>query len=181
MYIDKLGITKLTSRILLLVFLYNSIGYFLIFKCLQSSIQKEITESIQSPASNKLFKVLSFHKKDLKKINWVEDEKEMRYNGELYDIAKITETADSIIYYCINDEDEDQLYSQLDDHLTNHVILTTTHSSKKITAESIKLYFSNEHHFSFDLYSISFLPHISICTTYLPVYMEMNAPPPKVT
>jgi hypothetical protein len=178
MYIRKFRITRLTFTALLLVFLYNSMGYFFIFKCLQSDIKEQVAQNIQSLSSNAL-KIIAFNKKDIKKINWIEEKEEMRYDGEMYDVAKTRETSDSIIYYCMSDENEDRLYSELEDHVTNHVILPESNpASKKITSESINLYFTDEYHFSFDLTSSS-LSHLSIHSNYLPVYIERDAPPPK--
>src|SRR4051812_34432885 len=117
MYIRKFRITKLTFGVLLLIFLYNSIGYFFIFKCVQSDIKKEVAQSIQSVPDHAL-KAIAFNKMDVKKINWIEAKEEMRYNGEMYDVAKISETADSIIYYCMSDENEDRLYNELEEHVT---------------------------------------------------------------
>jgi hypothetical protein len=179
MYIRRLRITKLTFRIILSLFLYNSIGYFFIFKCVQADIRQQVAEQMQLQPFYKNLKAIAFDKHDVKKINWIEEEKEMRYQGELYDVAKTIETPDSVIYYCRSDEDEDQLYHQLDDHITNHVLLpTNTPASKKVAPEPVKLYFSTEHHSSFNLFVSSRSP-VFVFSAFLPVYIEMDAPPPK--
>jgi hypothetical protein len=180
MYIHRFQITKLASRILLLLFLYNSIGYFFIFKCVQSAIKKQASQTIQSHPPDKLLKDIAFHKNNLNAINWMEEDKELLYNGRLYDVAKTTETTDSVIYHCLSDVLEDDLNDQLDDHVKNNVTENTLkHPSKKAPLEPIQLYFSTGPFLSFDLLSFSIYPPVSLSASYLPVYIEMIAPPPK--
>jgi hypothetical protein len=180
MYIPKFRITKLTSRILLLIFLYNSIGYFFIFKCAQSAIKKQAIQTIQSQSSHNLLETIAFHKNDLNAINWIEKDDEFLYKGRLYDVANITETADSVIYQCLGDVLEDDLYDHLDDHIKINITdYTQKHSSKKASLKPVELYFSGRSLLSFDLFSFILDPPNPTSISYSPVYIEMCAPPPK--
>jgi hypothetical protein len=176
---SRLGIAKLISWSLLLIFLYNVAGYFFIFRLEQSVLKKETIQHIQFQHLEGQLKVIAFRNADLKNVEWMEQGEEMRYKGKLYDIARILKTADSTVYYCQSDEHEDQLYIQLDDHIKNHVLQSTSKkSSKKTAPKSFELYFLNKSSFSFTRYSIPIRIQTDFLNAYLPVYIELNAPPP---
>jgi hypothetical protein len=148
----------------------------------QSAIKKQASQTIQSQPSDNLLKDIAFHKNNLNTINWVEEDEELLYNGRLYDVAKITETTDSVIYHCLSDVLEDDLNDQLDDHVKNNVTENMLkHPSKKAPLKPVKLYFSTDPLLSFELLSFSIYPPVSLTASYLPVYIEMTAPPPKLS
>jgi hypothetical protein len=100
---------KSFSFLLLAIFLFNTMGYYFVFKVNQTIIRREIRGIISSgyhkdlcllvkvdhPCSNPDFKLL--------------DHREFTYRGRLYDIVSETVRGDAVWYYCINDRQEEKL------------------------------------------------------------------------
>lgn len=183
MQIYRPKIKNITLTAFLFIFLYNTVGYFFIFESLQTSIKNDIAQLIlqddDSKKSNST--VLQFHKKDIGKINWLDDKKELLHNGKRYDVLKIVDDLDSISIHCMNDTAEDKLVAFLEDHVNRQVSSTGQTATKKRFPAAIKLYFLNEHTYSVMLYGI---PFHSFCLKILPysaVYFETSSPPPRYT
>ena len=51
---------------------------------------------------------------DVKNLNWERAGKEFWLNGTLHDVAYSETNATSIVFYCINDTEETELYAQFD-------------------------------------------------------------------
>jgi hypothetical protein len=124
---------------------------------------------------------LYIHKCDANKIEWLDEGKEMRYEGHLYDIAAKTETKDMIVIQCIDDTKEDALFSNLDNHINKHI--SPAHGEKKRSSSkkrmAVKFYYKPEPAFSFKFDNptsyISFEPFL-----YSSAYVEIVSPPPEI-
>lgn len=57
---------------------------------------------------------------------------EIKVNGNMYDIARVTHTTESVIVYCLRDEAEDNLFSLLD------AVLKNAHSDKRSSQQLIQ-------------------------------------------
>jgi hypothetical protein len=101
----------------ILIFLFNSIGYFVVFKCVQFNIKTDIKNTIKSRLDLKDLILIKIPGKsgnsDNKLIRWKE-ENEFWFEGSLYDVARQEIKGDTIYYYCINDSRETQLFTGLD-------------------------------------------------------------------
>jgi hypothetical protein len=100
---------KILSILLLGIFLFNTMGYYFVFKVNQSILRCEIRGMINSgfhkemcilvkidcPDSNPNFKKLDHH--------------EFSYCGRLYDIVSESVKGNTTWYYCINDKQEERL------------------------------------------------------------------------
>jgi hypothetical protein len=100
---------KSLSILVLGIFLFNTMGYYFVFKVNQSMIQSEIRGMIRSglhhskytlvkvdhPESNPQFKIL--------------DHNEFTYCGQLYDIVCQTVKGNTTWFYCLNDRQEERL------------------------------------------------------------------------
>ena len=117
------------SFFLLIIFLFNTIGYFVVFKISQNQIRKEVKREIKMRLNDSDLHTIVFNKNELRTINWVKTDKEFFHNKELYDIVRTSETETTITYYCINDKQEEQLFASLDEHINKH--LANHKSSKK--------------------------------------------------
>ena len=97
---------KLFSIALVLVFSYSFIGFYLNFVIEQTVIKEQVKEKIiRNLPDNELTLIrISSHEKG--KITWMEDGKEFRLEGNLYDVVKIKKEKDSICYYCFCDVKE---------------------------------------------------------------------------
>lgn len=172
---------KITALFLLCIFLFNTIGYFIAFKVTQYQIKSEVFAEIKSgimPAET----IITIDKRDLSKIVWQDDGREILYNGKRLDVVKSKQDNTSITYYCFNDKQEESLFASLDNHINTHIIsgkpLSRT-SSKNLVNDVIKIFFSNHHEFNYSSIgtSISFFPANK---HYISASLSITSPPPRI-
>lgn len=154
-------------------------GYYIVFKAQQYQIKTEIAASIKAGVYTSDVTIITIAKNHLNKVQWFDSGKEMRYEGEMYDIVKSSKTDDSTTFYCINDTKEAKLFSYLDKHINTHVSsVPQNKNSKKQSNPIIKLYFSTVQSTYFSSSKSIELTSFknSIFTTPI---IEKNAPPPE--
>lgn len=172
---------KTVAIFLLSIFLFNTAGFYLIFKATQYQIKSVIQNEIRSGFDSPELETLIIPKTNLAGIEWLESGKEMRYHDQLYDIVKSVETSTTLTFYCINDTKEKALYSKLEDHINTHVISTNpvkNNSSKKLIDTVVKLYFSIQNSFSL-FQNESNIKYFTSNLIYTPALIEINSPPPE--
>ena len=121
--------------------------------------------------------VFTFRIADLNNIEWEEEGKEFWLNGNLYDVVKKQETADSITFHCINDKQEKTLFANLEELITrqmNSDAQTNNTSLKKFQS----YYFFIQTYLQFSFKEISCLP-IEIKDKLLKGYLSENLQPPE--
>lgn len=115
--------TKILSILLFAIFIYNYFGYYFVFKVIQSGIKSKMEKvSYEMADSGDLVKFAFLRSNNLKEnpnFQWVHD-KEFIYEGEFYDIVKTGTRNDSIIYYCIHDNEETKLVDTFKDIHNNN-------------------------------------------------------------
>lgn len=174
---------KIIIIFLLSIFLFNTAGYYFVYKGSQYLLKSEMQSEIKSGINSKYLENITINKNNLHAIEWLENGKEMRYNNKLYDIVKITETSSSITFHCINDTKEESLFTNLEEHINTHVADNKpikNENQKKPGDNVIKLYFSNEQSIDFNAVSFSqliFFPGILIFNSTL---IETDSPPPEL-
>ena len=105
------------KRIISIIFLFLLVmkigGYFAFLTIQQIIFREEAKEKIlhHLPA-NKLTK-LSFSDQEIQAIDWEETNKEFYYEGNLYDVVKIEFEQKNCIIFCLADENETEIYSEL--------------------------------------------------------------------
>ncbi|MCE9539543.1 MAG: hypothetical protein K8R85_10025 [Bacteroidetes bacterium] len=173
---------KIAVIFFLFVFLFNTMGYFIAFKAVHYQIKKEIKAEIKRKVNPSELTVIVINKKRINQIDWLENGKEMYHDGKLYDIVRNTENDTSIIYYCINDKQEEELFAHLEEHINAHIAANKpirNKSTKKLADNIIKLYFSNKtsHSFNSDSNIITQFPGVYF--TYVSPTLKRNSPPPE--
>ena len=71
-------------------------------KVIQEAVQRKLEEGIPE---NELVK-LTFYKEEIPKLLKWEHDKEFEYNGQMYDVVKVTDVGDSLQYLCWWDKAE---------------------------------------------------------------------------
>lgn len=145
-YIYLLSMKKIAAFFLLGIFLFNTMGYFIVFTIVKQQVKTSVMNRIENNNSMEGLSIITIKKENLKDVDWLEDKKEMRYAGERYDIVKSEETKTTVVYYCINDKQEESLFANLYEHILNHVSGVKTKkdsASKKLIDNSELLYFSS--------------------------------------
>ncbi len=182
-FAEKKILKKSISIVLAFLILYNSLGYFIVFKSIQYAIRNEIKTNIKNSIHEKdLFLIkltndeIKSGKSGFRKIN----ESEFIFLGKLYDIIRIKKKSDTNYFYCINDAKEEQLYTALSSHVerqtdqSSPVSQKTSNLLKHVVKEAIcKDKKTFEIYFTF----FKYLPEQNIklyCTD-----KEIEVPPPK--
>ncbi|MES2593024.1 MAG: hypothetical protein V4608_14170 [Bacteroidota bacterium] len=174
---------KISVLLLLVIFLFNTVGYFIAFKAVQYQVKKEIKSEIKQGLQLSEFTVITIDKDQLKQIDWVENGKEMYYKGELYDIVKSSENITSITFHCINDKQEKKLFAHLDEHINNHIASNKplkNGTSKKLTDHIIKLYFSCDPYLQLNQIASTLKHYSSINPIYLSPHVDSDFIPPEL-
>ncbi len=173
---------KLFSIFLLTAFVFNLCGYLVIFKAIQFNIRREIKATLKKKLPEKDLHIICFSLKQIKDIDWEENDREFRYNGIMYDVVKWKKANDYIIYYCINDDQETCLFAQLEELTSKQ--LEDDNSSAGQTAKNLFKVFSAVEYISTKHFSI-ITPNISETESFtyfvycFPVVMEILTPPPN--
>ena len=106
---------RIASSILLLLFLYNIIGYYVVFFWEQCEVKEEMKYWITNSTSENNLTEFVFDKKDFYSLQWTEED-EFRYNGNMYDVVKTRVNQNgTITIVCISDKKEKELFTQLEE------------------------------------------------------------------
>lgn len=115
---------RFLALIFLFLYLYNIAGYLAVFSVLQYRVRDEMKRMLKATVQEGELIKLAFHEPSLEKglysIQWITDD-EFRFNGSMYDILRSDTSADTVYFVCINDVQEEQLFSHLDSHVQRHM------------------------------------------------------------
>ncbi len=125
---------KTISILLLSVFLYNMLGYQVIFYFRTQAIEQEINRTIDQGAVDesqlRVFKVPVpvYHQTDqgFERVNG-----SLEYEGRFYEMVKRKLENDTIYIYCLRNEQKRELVSKLNDHVQMHVANLEGHKPAK--------------------------------------------------
>jgi hypothetical protein len=91
------------------------LGYHLIFNFQLAAVKSEMKAVLKHQRFHKDVVQLSLIKKEAVQLEW-ENENELRYNGEMYDVIDRKNLEDRIIIRCIPDEAETALLNEYQKH-----------------------------------------------------------------
>ena len=181
---------KITAIVLLVIFLFNIMGYFIAFKITQHQIKCEVAGRISSfelskfTENNTELTKIKVHKRELHKIVFKDKGKEIFLDNKMYDIVKTTETDEHIIYHCLHDKEESILVAGLEEHINNTVVGDNpikNNSSKKISIPSIKLFLqSNEFLYTPEVRIIATTAFYFKSIIYYSIPLQVSSPPPEL-
>lgn len=180
-YICLSTMKKAASILLLCIFLFNAVGYIVVFKIAQLEARKEIKIKIKLGLPDRELTAIEFKKDNLETIHWVKENKEFYYQGKLYDVVKKNEKETSIVFYCIDDKKEHALFASLDKHVDTFIssqYSKKSSSSKKLNEHVLKIYFSHTHNFHFSTNS-TIVNYSFSAKNYQSEFPETNSPPPE--
>ncbi|HSP87585.1 MAG TPA: hypothetical protein VLN45_05595, partial [Ignavibacteriaceae bacterium] len=110
---------KIIAIAAILILIYNSSGYVLVYHQLILFTKNSIYKAIEKKEIHEKIILLSFKKSDIENgkvdFKW-KHKKEFKYKGGMYDIVDRFETKDSIHFYCFLDHKEKQLEENFNKH-----------------------------------------------------------------
>jgi hypothetical protein len=157
---------KATVIFLLFIFLFNTMGYFIVFRVSQLHVKAAVKRDIENGILNKSVTRVIIKNTELASLNWLEKD-EFEYKNERYDVMDRDVEGNTTVFYCVHDKKETHLFSKMADHVKGDFSKTRSGknpSPKSVTDTSVK--FIRHQLFSFDpavitLDNNSFLPVIS--------------------
>jgi hypothetical protein len=166
---------KSLSIVMVFVFFYSIMGSYLNFTIEQYRLKEEIKEKIISSLPEKELTLVKITASDEEKLTWMEDGKEFRYNGSMYDIVKIKRNSGVTYYYCFCDVNESKLLINLDKLVKNQ----TDNSPSKTTQKKQDItYLFQSILFPQDLPTIPVL-YLDCPSSYKSIISDILSPPPR--
>jgi hypothetical protein len=176
----KLAVLKKPIALFFLfIFLFNSLGFFFVFKFNQYELHKDARAQVLAQMPNTQLICIPVTKPC--QVSWTE-ENEFSWNGNLYDVVRSEKKSDGTMnYYCLNDSKEEELFSKLDDHLSNELNTKSTGKTGKLILKLLAFdYF-------LDTPQLNFYNSGPVITCFIPVSApsshcrEITTPPPRIS
>ena len=115
------------------LFIYNTMGYYFVFKIAQFDVRAEMKSAIKRNIPMKDLEVITIpataNGSNDSQTRFIDDN-ELIYQGKLYDIVKRELSGNNIIVYCINDKKEEVLLENLYAKLTRENDITKNMNDK---------------------------------------------------
>lgn len=112
---------RILSISLILLIAFNAGGYFFVYFQLENYFKQIAFNRINEFIPIEQLEIIEIDNKsslsESKKCVNIIDEKEILYNGKMYDIYKMDIREDKTILYCVNDENEDIIQSAFSEYL----------------------------------------------------------------
>jgi len=172
---------RIVSILLISAFLFNSVGIVVIFFHQKSLLKREFKLLIKNKRTLSDLEIIKITKTNLSSLHFTNaDSGEFRFNGKMFDVVKLVRTQQHYIFYCINDEKEEQLLSSFSKNVESLVDLKD--SFKKNLNKLIRLYTLD---FFQEMTEKNILPTHLLLTSIeknnlLSVTQEIEPPPPRL-
>lgn len=175
------AIKKTFTFILCAIFIYNTLGFLLIHPFLENQIKKLGISEATNPSENSSIEKIELKKEDIiqGQINFERiDKYEFRLEGKMYDIVEVEETDLVFIFYCINDEKEDEFEKQfekkLEDNLANKKQKSAKNNLINLLISEAVSYISNN-----SIKNFKSIHRLDYIMNYDSINRDIPSPPPK--
>lgn len=174
-------VKQVLAVLLLLVFLFNIMGYYFVFKVNQSLIHGDIRAMINSGFHREQFILVRVENPETNPGYKRLDIDEFVYCGKLYDIVNTSKSGNVLSFWCVNDKEEELLVGSFEKVLAFASIFGTHDKSKQILALlqgiiSIALVKTVDEIIKPDLNKINFPKYFSHFFSHA---LDLGSPPPK--
>ena len=173
---------KTIILILCVIILFNTGGYYLAYFQVQNYFKSIATGRINEyiPLDKlTLIKInLKSAESDSKKEYLKVNEKEISYNGNMYDIYQEEKSGDTLVLYCLSDENEDKLDQAFSEYVNKSDIDCINLSVKNLLGSIIKIALPPMK-FSYNDFSIFNLIASKSKIELLNVIIDVPKPPPR--
>jgi hypothetical protein len=161
---------KALACAILALFLFNSIGYYLLFELNRHLVVREMQSAITNHSEK--YTILTIANvstnKDFQRIH----KKEFRYKGEMYDIVRELRTGQKTVFICLHDKKESKLFAGLKRVAGGNKMLFTHWNNMVMIFSSETL-----NHLPVDFRAIFIVPpqNVLVYPSYIPTW----SPPPE--
>lgn len=160
------------------IMLYNIAGYYAVYNVLNIQVKKHVWKLQKGQIPDADLLAFSPDISADADFEWVK-EHEFRYRGNLYDIIRKTDTTDGAVWYCIQDEREQEMLT----HLKQQVHQNNGHPSKnaKLLIKSIVKDYIVEMPYSVHDSPIKIIHSSYFICLFLSPDLMQESPPPRVS
>jgi len=114
-------VRRIISLLVILIALWQIVGFFSYFEWEKFRIRKEIKQVIKQSVPEEKLVQLDFTFSEYKNIKWIEFN-EFKLNGCMYDVVCKKKTKTGYQLMCLNDIQETVLFAKLDDSTANNLV-----------------------------------------------------------
>lgn len=158
------------------------IGFFPLFKLVQYEHWQQVGGKINGEIPFHELTKIKFAKND--KIEWLRIGKELRYQNQVFDVVKYKTINDEIVYWCVEDDKENELISLLDAFLKREIEdeNSSSEDDAQILLEKIfsELFFSEHLYAVLNFYELK-KTHFNYQPDFSLIYLSIETPPPELT
>jgi hypothetical protein len=105
-------VKRVYAILIFLILLVNASGFYIYYAVQLTRIREEMRQALKKLPDDQL-QMLTLSKGEFKESKF--DENEIRFNGKMYDIARVKFSRDSVLVYGLHDNKEDDLMALLSD------------------------------------------------------------------
>lgn len=130
---------QITSILLLIIMSLGIAGYYPVFRLFQYRIRQEVKIRIKRRVpENQLYEISPEKESDLE---WIRPGIEFRYHHNMYDVVRKEIRDGKDVYFCINDKQEQTLFSSLDEIVKSQMNEKSNPYSKSVKSFA-KIFFN---------------------------------------
>lgn len=172
---------KAFSILLLFVFLYNLVGYYVVFNMIQFQVKDEVKYLLKHNVPLEDLVLISIENNESSLLTWTKPHKEFRYQGQMYDVVLKEIKGSKTLYSCIHDFKESKLFENLDIHIKNYISHHPEQQNKTKSLLNImaKLFFLQKNTLSLETYSLIKKTHSVYTQNYQSIALDLRYPPPQ--
>ncbi|NPD45594.1 MULTISPECIES: hypothetical protein [unclassified Lentimicrobium] len=172
---------KAFSILFLFVFLYNLVGYYIVFNMVQFQVKDEVKYLIKHFVPQEELVLISIENSKSYLLAWTKPNKEFRYQGQMFDIVEKQIKDNKIIYSCIHDFKESKLFENLDIHIKNYISHHPEQQNKTKNLLNImaKLFFFQRNTLLLESHSRIKKINTIYIQNYQSIVLDLQYPPPQ--
>ncbi len=127
---------KVVSILVIIAFLFNISGYYIIFSLIQREIKSDFRSYLKYNFNKEDVIILNIPNSEINGKNsefrWTEKD-EFLYKGKMYDVVKSEQHNNTSVFYCINDTKEERLLAIYESSIKNYHESNRPLNEKSIT------------------------------------------------
>ncbi|WP_210486215.1 hypothetical protein [Rufibacter aurantiacus] len=172
---------RLLSFLLISLFLFHSVGSSLVLVMLQAQVRSEVKRRIKEGLPPDQLHQLSFTPEEVAVLDWKEQGREFRYQGMMYDVVRVQRQADLLLYHCVTDTEEHDLFEALDELVQDYMTRSTKQKNLKQLVKNLAKAYQTTRiayplHFLADATPAAFFYQFSLSV----IWQDIPVPPPKL-
>jgi hypothetical protein len=168
---------KCLAILLIFAFFYSFIGLYLNFEVARFSIKEEIKEKIIHNLPESELSLIKIPSGTHEKIIWMEEGREFKYQGNMFDVVRICKKADTTYYSCFSDVKESKLLANLDKLVKEQ----TDNSRSKTNQKKQEITYFFQKPLSTQSLTEITVSYFHFSSRYKSINTDVLSPPPRIS